>query len=165
MRPLRRTFVNPIWDSSKQQFSETTVAMDGSVTSDVHQEIANPENFFSHVVSGFSEWVETEMTALRSLHKLIDGMWLEEMALQVHAEVYGVVIEAADHIERGTDSIDTIKRAHAKVEAAREWSMQSLMARLGNRDLISLDGGFGFVERIVLDRCAEACQICSTTFA
>jgi hypothetical protein len=54
--------------------------------------------------------------------------------------------------------MDAIKEAQDKVEATKQWSMESVTTRTGNRDLISLDGGLGFVERVVLDRCTQACQ-------
>jgi hypothetical protein len=127
--------------------------VNGSVTeSSTDPTSERAEKVFTNVATGYSDYVDSKTVALQTLYRRIDGMWLEELALQIRYEVFGVVIEAADHIERGAKAAETISKAFKKVQSLKDTFLQSLADRLANRDSIEVEGGLPLAERTVLDK-------------
>jgi len=107
---------------------------------------------------GHTKNMDNETMNVHNVQQIIDGLWLEELKMQISGELFNTIIECAKSIENGMDRFEMIREAQVKVDTLRSSSLQSLKDRFLNRNAITLDGGLEHIERAVLDQYAESLQ-------
>lgn len=139
------------------------VSNDGSIYS---EDIAAPppgsllrsESAFTHAISEFNKEMTTDLTAFQSIQQIIDNLWLQELNMQVSAELFNVVIDSAASIVQGMNFVDVMPEALGEFDRVKDVALRSLRDRSANRSGVSLEGGFEYVDRTVRENYAESLQ-------
>jgi hypothetical protein len=145
------------------QLNDSIISVNGSeastTESDGPQVYERAEMAITRSLAGFSEVVDTEMAALQGLRQRIDGMWVEELILQILAELFQVVIETACCIEHDGNAVTAICEASRKLHVIVGWPLQCVTDRAANRQVITMEGGLEFAEKHVSEVCSDAHRV------
>lgn len=113
---------------------------------------------FSIAVLDFTKYMHSETMALQTIQQIVDSMWLQEVVIQISAELFNVVALSAESIQHGTDADEATQVGYAKVAEVRESALMSVFERSANRSSVSLQGGLEYVAGVVCDRYAESLE-------
>lgn len=137
---------------------DSVMSVDGSNASEIDGYPAPRRNSISNILGDLNQHKAYELDGVQKIYQLIDRMWLQELTLQVTAELLNIVIESANSIQKGADASATISQAFERALEVKDWSQQSIKVRSSSRELIALDGGFEYLNCAVAEQFAESLQ-------
>lgn len=108
--------------------------------------------------------LEGSQASLDVIRERIDFRFVQELQINVFAEVLNAVVRAASEVQKGADATLCVPGAVEKAEQVRSWALESLKLRFDSRSEVSLGVGLTGIERTVVDQHADAMRCVQPLF-